>query len=40
LLRNNLNNLEKEDLHIEDCRIGKERKYRAYYEEPPLEDLE
>jgi len=40
LLRNNLNNLEKEDLHIEDCRIEKERKYRAYYEEPPLEDLE
>ena len=40
LLRKNLNNLEKEGLHIEDCRIGKERKYRAYYEEPPLEDLE
>lgn len=40
LLRKNINNLEKEGLHIKDCRIGKERKYRAYYEEPLLEDLE
>ena len=39
LLRKNLDNLEKEGLHIEDCRIGKERKYHAYYEEPTLEDL-
>jgi hypothetical protein len=39
LLRRNINNLEKEGLHIEDCRIGKERKYRAYYEEPLIEDL-
>ena len=39
LLRKNLNNLEREGLHIEDCRIGKERKYHAHYEEPLLEDL-
>ena len=39
LLRKNLDNLEREGLHIEDCRIGKERKYHAYYEEPTLEDL-
>lgn len=40
LLRKNLSNLEKEGLHIKNCRIGKERKYHAYYEEPQLEVLE
>lgn len=39
LLRKNIDNLKKEGLLIEDCRVGKERKYHAYYEEPIQEDL-
>ncbi len=34
LLNNNMNNLEKEGLHIELKRVGTERKYYAKYEEP------
>ena len=39
LLRNNLDNLEKEGLHIESKRTGTERIYNAKYEEP-IDDYE
>ena len=39
LLRQNLDNLEKEGLHIESKRTGTERLYYAKYEEPIFEDL-
>ena len=38
LLSNNINNLEKEGLHIEKKRSGNERLYVAHYEEPNYEN--
>ena len=38
LLKNNLDNLEKEGLHIEERRNGNERLYVAHYEEPIYEN--
>ena len=40
LLKQNLDNLEKEGLHIESKRTGPDRLYHAKYEEPVFEDLE
>ena len=39
LLNQNLDNLEKEGLHIESKRTGPDRLYYAKYEEPDFEDL-
>lgn len=39
LLKQNLDNLEKEGLHIESKRTGPDRLYHAKYEEPIFEDL-
>ena len=39
LLKQNLDNLEKEGLHIESKRTGPDRLYHAKYEEPDFEDL-